>query len=207
MPKKGYKQTKKHKEKISENIKKNLPKTIYTKDNLSPNSFKKGHTPWNKGKKCPEIGKSLKNILKGKNWEERFGKEGAKERMRIHKNHFKNNPNYGMKGKHHSEETMKKILKKLSKRPTSLEQEMIEIIKKNNLPYKYTGDGSFLIGFKNPDFVNVNGEKICIEVGNPFHHQEDYAHKRIKHFAKYGWKCLVFIGDNLNEGEILRSVK
>lgn len=29
-------------------------------------------------------------------------------------------------------------------------------------------------------------KKICIEVGNIFHHQGNYAEERIKHFKKYG---------------------
>ena len=96
------------------------------------------------------------------------------------------------------ENQIKSILKGLFEiRPTSLEKQMIDIIKKYELPYKYTGDGSFLIGYKNPDFVNINGQKRCIEVANIFHHKKDYEQKRIEHFAKYGWKCYVFKMDNL----------
>ena len=40
---------------------------------------------------------------------------------------------------------------------------IIDLINKYNLPYKYTGNGKFILGGKNPDFVNVNGEKICEE--------------------------------------------
>ena len=99
------------------------------------------------------------------------------------------------------------------KRPTSLEKTFIGLIKKHNLPYKYVGDGAFLIGYKNPDFINVNGEKICIEVANmvEIHHGKDYEEQRIKHFAKYGWKCLVFFCDNKcefieSEKEILSKI-
>jgi len=111
------------------------------------------------------------------------------------------------------EKTIKAILKGLFKRPTFLEQQMIDIIQKHNLPYKYVGDGSFLIGYKNPDFVNVNGEKICIEVRNPhiskvFHKQslEQYEKERIEHFAKYGWKCIIFQTDKLDEKEVLATM-
>ena len=105
------------------------------------------------------------------------------------------------------EKTIKAQLKGLLKRPTSLEREMIELIDKYDLPYKYTGDGSFLIGFKNPDFVDINGKKICIEVGNIFHHQGNYAEERIKHFKKYGWECIVFIMDNINEEIIMNELQ
>ena len=105
------------------------------------------------------------------------------------------------------EKRIKASLKGLFKRPTSLEKQMIEIINKHNLPYKYTGDGSFLIGYKNPDFVNINGEKICIEVANTFHHKEDYPEKRKEHFAKYGWECIVFRTNKLEENEVLKMVR
>jgi len=32
-------------------------------------------------------------------------------------------------------------------------------------------------------FININGEKICIEVGNTYHHKNDYEQKRKEHFA------------------------
>jgi hypothetical protein len=105
------------------------------------------------------------------------------------------------------EKTIKAQLKGLFKRPTSLEKQMIEIIKRNNLPYKYCGDGSFMIGFKNPDFVNVNGQKICIEVANIFHHPDPYIEQRKKHFAKYGWKCIIFRQDKLDENDVLLGIE
>jgi len=97
-------------------------------------------------------------------------------------------------------------LKGLFKRPTSLEKQMINIIRRNNLPYRYTGDGDVLIGYKNPDFVNTEGEKICVEVANTYHHTEEYPAERIAHFKKYGWKCIVFRTDKLNEDLVLSRV-
>ena len=64
------------------------------------------------------------------------------------------------------------------------------------------GDGRFLIGWKNPDFVNCNGEKICVEVANTFHHDENYPEKRKEHFKRWGWDCIVFRTNNLNENEV-----
>lgn len=101
------------------------------------------------------------------------------------------------------------------KRPTSLERQMKKIIKKYNLPYRYTGDGSFLIGFKNPDFVNINGEKKLIEVAFDFFKIkiygsiENYIQQRKEHFAKYGWESYFFITKNneLNEEEILKTIR
>lgn len=114
--------------------------------------------------------------------------------------------------KEYREKVIRNSLKALRKRPTSIEKEMIEIIQRHNLPYKYTGDGSFILGRKNPDFVNVNGEKIIIEVANSFHHPKDYEQKRRDYFANYGWKTLVFNANNYNkfilsEDEIVNKIK
>lgn len=95
------------------------------------------------------------------------------------------------------ERVIKNVLKGLLKRPTSLEKVIIELIAKHNLPFEYCGNGTFLIGFKNPDFCSSNGSKICIEVANRFHHQGSWADKRKEHFKKYGWKCLVLWWDEI----------
>jgi hypothetical protein len=83
------------------------------------------------------------------------------------------------------------------KRSTDLEQKFIKFFTKNILPYKYVGDGSFLIDNKNPDFIHSDGKKVCIEVCNKYDKDyrfgswKVYATERIKHFAKYGWRCIV----------------
>jgi hypothetical protein len=108
----------------------------------------------------------------------------------------------------YKERTIKSILKGLFEtRPTSLERQMMKIIEHNNLPFEYVGDGSFLIGYKNPDFINTNGKKICIEVGNIFHHKGDYSQKRKEHFAKYGWNCIIFIANKLDETKIMNDLR
>ena len=118
------------------------------------------------------------------------------------------NPTY--KKRWEDVEFRKKMINAISKgnlhRPTSLEKDMIALIAKHDLPYKYVGDGELIVGGKNPDFVNTNGEKILIEVGNVFHHQNGYEEKRKAHFNKSGWKCFVFIGNKLDEDKIIETL-
>ncbi len=104
------------------------------------------------------------------------------------------------------EKITKKIIKGSLKRPTSLEQKFIDIIQKYNLPYKYVGNGSFLIGFKNPDFININGDESCVEVANRYHHQGDWAIKRREHFKKFGWNCAIIFEDELDESKIINDL-
>lgn len=57
--------------------------------------------------------------------------------------------------------------------------------------WRYVGDGSFLIGRLNPDFVNVNGRKQVIELFGEYWHKQEEEARRIKVFAEYGFNALV----------------
>ena len=88
-----------------------------------------------------------------------------------------------------------KMFKIWGRRPTNPEKQFMNIIGKYNLPYKYTGDGTFWIRGINPDFVNCNGEKICVEVfGDYWHNRKDNKERdvhNLKVLKKYGWKRIV----------------
>ncbi len=148
--------------------------------------FKKGNIPWLKGKKMSS------------DWAWNKGLKGYGKKLWQR-------PGY-------REKTVKAIFKGLKLRPTSLEKKFMDVCARYHLPYKYTGDGSVLIGYKNPDFVNVKGDKVCIEVANQFHHQPPYAKKRKKHFAQYGWKCVIFFQNDkkrefqLSDKKILEEI-
>lgn len=82
--------------------------------------------------------------------------------------------------------------------------------------WKYTGDGSFILAGLNPDFVNVNGEKIVIEVfGDYWHGKGAKRYKqteqgRIKTFAEYGFSTLVLWEKDIREStrlELFSTIK
>jgi hypothetical protein len=79
--------------------------------------------------------------------------------------------------------------------PTSYELKISELCIKNNLPFVYTGDGTFIIGSKNPDFVDKE-HKVVIEVFSDYFKIKDYGSienyikKRGEYFAKYGYKTI-----------------
>lgn len=89
-------------------------------------------------------------------------------------------------------EYMRKILS--SRRPTDIEQRIIDVIKKHNLPYKYTGDGTFQVNGKYPDFVNTNNEKIALDVFGDRWHDASEIPERTAIFAEYGWKLIIIWG-------------
>lgn len=175
--------------------------------------------PWNKGKRGIYTEEALERNRKA-----HLGKKHSEETKKKMSESHKGQPSpKGFLGKTHSKEwkkgmrklwqdkefrerTVRAILKGNLKRPTSLEEQMIGIIKTYALPYKYVGDGAFFIGGKNPDFIDANGRKKLIEVGNTYHHQNDYTKKRSEHFARYGWKSHIFIMDKLDEKSILEEL-
>jgi very-short-patch-repair endonuclease len=121
-------------------------------------------------------------------------------------------PNSIYNSKEYREKILRNSLKALLKRPTKLEQKFIEFFNRYSLPFNYCGNGSLIIGGKNPDFVENNGRKICLEVTNKIFREKilqktpnKYEQERISHFVKYGWKCLVLWEDELNDKEKLVS--
>ncbi len=152
-------------------------------------------------------------LILSKNWTGHKWSKARNQKISLAHKKLWENPEY-------AEQVKMRLLKGLLKRPTSIEKKFQEIINKYGLPYRYVGDGSFWVGRRNPDFMNIQydslGQKICIEVANRVHHQkpfqpfktsEDWAENRIKHFAKWGWKCIVFFEDELDEEKILADLK
>lgn len=90
-------------------------------------------------------------------------------------------------------------LKGLMKRPTSYEKKIAELCIEYNLPFIYTGDGRFLVNFKNPDFVN-HQDKVIIEVFyswfkiRTYGSVENYKEYCRKKYNSAGWK-VIFIDE------------
>ena len=114
------------------------------------------------------------------------------------------------KGRKPSAETIRKFLSRRT--PSSLEMKFLGITEKNNLPYKFVGDGSFMIGRKNPDFININGDKIAIEVYARYYklrHAETvqaWMDDREKVFREYGWSVIFFDETQVTEANVLKEL-
>ena len=99
------------------------------------------------------------------------------------------------------------------KKPNKPEKIIMNYIDELKLPYKYTGNFSFWINWKNPDFVNVKNEKKLMEFfGNYWHgkcitgrnrkQEENYYRK---HYKKFGWKTLIIWEDELKKPEKVKE--
>ena len=116
---------------------------------------------WKKGKSWTELYKNAEEMFKmarskrnSKATEFKSGWQNTKKGLAMIK---KSRQTMGGKGSPKTEETMKKI------------------IKDNNLPFNFVGDGELMVGTKNPDFVySLDGRKI-IEVFGDYWHRDDIA--------------------------------
>lgn len=87
------------------------------------------------------------------------------------------------------------------KKPTNLERKIIEVCKRNFLPYKYVGDGKLWIVGKNPDFVHLNKRVVVEVLGNYWHNQNEFNQRKEK-LENAGWKVI-----GLWEDEIIGSTE
>lgn len=114
-------------------------------------------------------------------------------------------------GKKMPKELIRKFLKRRAK--SSLEEKFEKIIKIYNLPYRFVGNGDFFIERKNPDFININGEKIAIEVYARMHKNlfrgglEKWKKERSDIFKKYGWQLLFFDETQVNNKYVLKIIE
>jgi len=94
--------------------------------------------------------------------------------------------------------------KAFSLKPNKPERKLNRILQKM-FPneYRYVGDFQFFLGGKNPDFMNINGQKKLIEVFGDYWHRNDNPEDRINHFKKYGFSTLVIWQRELENKEHL----
>jgi len=162
----------------------------------------RGRISWNTGltKEKDERVAKLADVKRGKS-------RDAETRKVMKATQFKKGHTTWNKGKKMPSELIKKCLRR--RIPSSLEEKFQHIVDEHSLPYKYVGNGSFIVGNCNPDFINTNSEKIAIEVyakyyKNKNHHSiEQWKVDRAKIFQEFGWEVLYFDETEVNEDNVL----
>lgn len=89
-------------------------------------------------------------------------------------------------------EYCRKMRKAWNIKPNKPETFLMELL--DNLypnEWKYTGDFSFVINGKNPDFVCCNGQKKVIELFGDYWHRGEDPKEREAVFAPFGYKTLI----------------
>ncbi len=85
-------------------------------------------------------------------------------------------------------------------RPTSYERQLQKLFEKHRLPFIYTGDGRFLVNYKNPDFI-WEKKKLAVEVYYSWFKIRSYGtiekYRQFCHsrYTPKGWR-VIFIDEN-----------
>jgi hypothetical protein len=89
-------------------------------------------------------------------------------------------------------------------KPTQLEIKLNELLSIHYPEqWKYTGDFKYVIDGYNPDFININGYKICIETYHPYYKIKKWntinRYKKLRryHYGKYGWRVIFLEYDDV----------
>lgn len=97
----------------------------------------------------------------------------------------------------------------LKQRPTKPEITLINLIAKQNWPIIYTGDGNYIIGYKNPDFKILYQKKLIEVYGNYWHtrpkqawHQSELGAKIYYHL--FGFKTLIIWESELTNLDMVK---
>lgn len=216
--------------KISEAMKGRIP---WNKNKPLSDRHKRKISDGNKGKTVSEeTRRKIGEAIKGEK-NHFFGKHPSEEARQKMREAQKGNKN--SLGTHRSEETkrkmgeaskknwqdpiyIKKVFDGLNMKPNAQEKKVGAFLQKH-LPNEYAYNGDFscgiTIGGKIPDFVNVNGEKIVIEVFGPWHDEQymrdhfdrDISWKRTEFgtkafYSQFGYKCVVFWQEDLEREDV-----
>ncbi len=97
-----------------------------------------------------------------------------------------------MKALYRDPQYIKKIANSWNIKPNKPEKIILALLE-NLYPgqWKYTGDFSFVINGKCPDFVNCNGQKKIIELFGDYWHRGQNPEDRAAIFAPFGYMTLV----------------
>jgi G:T-mismatch repair DNA endonuclease (very short patch repair protein) len=101
---------------------------------------------------------------------------------------------------------VKKMAKALHVTPNKPETVVMNIL--NDLypnEWKFTGDFTFMINGKCPDFVNVNGQKKIIEVWGDYWHKGENPEDRANIFKPFGYRTLIIWEHELSDMAILEQ--
>lgn len=154
---------------------------------------------WNKGK----IGLQVA-------WNKGLRK-GVDEKMKSCGNHSYNKISNILKIKNKDPEFMKKRLMACIKKPNKKELFLDDILQ-SYFPnkYRYIGNGQFIIGTKNPDFINMDNKTIIELFGDYWHSynitkldNKTNESNRINYFKKYGYNTLIIWEHELKNLQLL----
>jgi len=174
-----------------------------------------GHVAWNKGL-TKETDERLANSIASQPHSEEWNNKVSVslQNSEIRQEYYKS-PEF-LKGCSNGAIAARKA-KKIY--PNGPETKFIKLCEEYNLPYKYVGNGDFWIKNRNPDFLNINGEKKVVEIDGVYWHlkrlqkdnpsltREDVEIREMDHYKQYGFESIIIWEDELdNESLVLKKL-
>jgi len=103
-----------------------------------------------------------------------------------------------------------KVKKSMNLKPNKPEKIIINMIKENNLPFRYVGDFSYWIENFNPDFISTDNSKKIIEFNGEYWHQMkehiERDKRKLKTYKRLGYKLLI-LSNLKNLNKVLNKIK
>lgn len=157
------------------------------------------------GKKRPDLTKRNleKNPMKNIECRRKVGENSKKTQKRLWAN------------QNYRERMLKFQREGMLISPNRPEKVMINLIKENNLPFNYVGDGKIWFtgksGCYNPDFLSKNPKHIIEVFGDYWHNLpkiKDRDEERIKTYFRYGYRALIIWEHELkNPNQVLNKIR
>ncbi|MFH1398958.1 MAG: DUF559 domain-containing protein [Candidatus Woesearchaeota archaeon] len=172
-----------HCKKLSESHKGQVPSELHMK------KFMKNCAGWNKGKKLSESHKKkLLPILKRNSILCKGLKRSEETKRKLSKAAIRAWSDPIIK-----EKTVRAVLKALQLKPNKSELKLFNILQElqpNN--WQFVGDGKIIIEGFCPDFINVNGKKLIIELNGDYWHKntQEKDKRKIEVYKSKGFKTL-----------------
>ena len=156
--------------------------------------------------KNEEFKQKMISKKKGKSYKEQYGSIVGANKSDKHSKFMKRR----WKDEQFRDKQRGLILKSLIKRPNKPEGIVLDLIKKNNLPFNYVGDGKVIIEGFNPDFLSKNPKHI-IEVNGDYWHNLPWCIEKDKRkyatYDKLGYKTLIIWEHELkNPDKVVKNI-
>lgn len=105
---------------------------------------------------------------------------------------------------HHKEQQSKMARGARLTRPNIPETKLLNLLESiQPSDWKYVGNGNLIIAGKNPDFANVNGKKLLVELFGSHWHRDDSPRKRMAIFRPFGFRTLIVWEHELQDQKAL----
>jgi G:T-mismatch repair DNA endonuclease (very short patch repair protein) len=104
------------------------------------------------------------------------------------------------------DEQLRKMMIREHKKPNKLEKRLIDLIQRENLPFKYVGNWESILGGKCPDFMSTDGKKLLIKLlGNYWHivKARESVEERVARFRVHGYKTLVLWEKEMDDERLI----